>query len=164
MYAIKIYDITNDWSRDISFIGYYTGLYNASRADSGKFIGANIIREPENGYNIQLFKTKQAAEHKITKLLEVQEMNLHLSHMKFEIVELSEEDIDIIQKAKDSRKSNSKREVIYTGVSANYLKQCLYIVNKEIDNSMYTNSNYWKAIGKKELLEEILKELTIKED
>ena len=28
MYAIKIFDRMNDWSRDISFIGYYTGYYH----------------------------------------------------------------------------------------------------------------------------------------
>jgi len=159
MYAIKIFDKVNEWSREVSFIGYYTGLYSATRGDSGKFIGANTIRDPEFGYNIQTFKTKQAAENKITKLLEVQEMNLHLSHMKFEVVELSEEDANTIQKAKDSRKSNSKREIVYTGVSTNYLKELLQMLKDQMNLDLPLIEQC-KLRGKIEIIEQILKSLS----
>lgn len=158
MYAIKIYDKVNEWSRDVSFIGYYTGLYNGARADSGKFIGANTIREPEYGYNIQLFKTKQAAENKITKLKEVKEYNLHLSHMKFEIVELAEKDANTILKAKESRKSTTKREIIYTGVSKNYLEELLQMLKDQIDLDAPLTEQY-KLKGKIEIIKQILDSL-----
>lgn len=160
-WLIKVQDITNPWNNNYDTEGYYTGLYNSNNKEEGQFIGyTNTKLDSQSVGYIQIFKTLKAAENKLLKLNDVKSRNGYLCNMNFQIVELTEES-DLIQsilKQKEARKKQAvEKNIIYTGVGINYLKEYL-----ELEQDKLANMSKYLSIhsrGKQEGRVEILKEI-----
>lgn len=164
IYAIEVYDRPYAWSKsgDLHLLGYYAGTYTANNTERGKYIGYSDTGLLANLPAIQIFKTQKAAENKVNKLEEIKETNLDLSFMKFIIVQLDEDIANKIIQAKESQKQNKvNRDVVYTGVSVNYLKEYLELEQDKLKNMSRHISIYsrGKQEGRIEILQEIINNL-----
>ena len=164
IYAIEVYDRPYAWSnsKDLKLLGYYAGTYTAQGAERGKYIAYSEVGMCANLCAIQIFKTQKAAENKVIKLEKIKETNLDLSFMKFIIVQLDEDTANSIIQAKEKQKqSKSNREVIYTGVSINYLKQYLELEQDKLTNMSKHISVHsrGKQEGRIEILQEIINDI-----
>lgn len=154
-YVIEVSDRLNEFTTDITVVGYFCGTYNSR----GTFI-ASTTPYANNADRIMLFTSLDKAAGRVKSLIEVKLHNAYLSHMKFRVIEISEEEANKIKEAKrEARINKEQRKVEYVGVSKKYLQQLLEIYISQQNRYLSDDIMFYYAGGKIDAIKEILDNL-----
>lgn len=154
MYVIKVFD-------NEKFEGYFCGTYTVN---DGTFIGATLF-DLSNADRIQSFNSLDRAAGRVKSLIEVKLHNGYLSKYSFKVVELSEDEEAKIKKSKKAAKEDKvKKEVVYTGVSKEYLEQARNLYVKSLKRFNEGEKSYYYFLGKVEVLNDILADINNRGD
>lgn len=152
MFLIECWDYFSEFSKEKSFLGYYSGKYMAGPSgDRIQFVGYNkLITDADFDY-VKSYKSSKTAEKVVRSLKELVSRNGYIDKMEFKIIECSKElEEKLLVAREENKKKKEKKEKVYR-LNIERFEQIVDQLKGQSDTALEFNNFWYTCSGTKRL-------------